>query len=128
MSSVGLLETKDELTFESDAYKIKALGVVWRPMPNSLNLQVKLASKTPKIKQEILSEVTKLFDNPGYLAQVIINFICFKHNLWKIKLSWDQTLPLQSWKNGLLFVKGFLQLIIFAIDHCFSQKKEGTAQ
>ena len=35
-------------------------------MPDSLNFQVKLASKTPKTKREILSKVTKLFDALGH--------------------------------------------------------------
>ena len=65
-------------------------------MPDSLNFQVKLASKTPKTKREILSKVTKLFDALGYLAPVFISFKCFIQNLWKIKLGWDQTLPPQS--------------------------------
>ena len=125
---VDLRETKDELTFESDEYKIKALGVVWRPMPDSLNFQVKLASKTPKTKREISSEVTKLFDPLGYLAPVIISFKCFIQNLWKIKLGWDQTLPPSILDEWFILRQSLFSIDNFAIVRCILPKKEETVQ
>ena len=126
---VDLRETKDELTFESDAYKVKALGVVWRPMPNSLNFQVKLASKTPRTKRETLSEVTKFLDLLGYLAPVLISFKCFIQNLWKIRLGWGQTLPASILDELFVLRQSLFHLInLPSIAVLYQSKKEETVR
>ena len=45
-----LREIKDDITFQDEEYKIKALGIVWRPNLDSFVFTVKLADKPPTTK------------------------------------------------------------------------------
>ena len=93
-----LRETKDDITSQDEEYKTKALGIVWRPNPDSFVFTVKLADKPPITKRGVLSEITSLFDPLGCFSPVLVKFKCFIQDLWKLKLGWDQSLPpLNGW-------------------------------
>ena len=72
-----LRETKDELNFQNEDCKIKALGIVWRPVSDSFVFTVKLADKPPITKRGVPSEVTSLFDPLGCFSPVLVKFKCF---------------------------------------------------
>ena len=100
-----LRETKDELTFQDEDYKIKALGIMWRPYPDSFVFTVKLADKPPITKRGVRSEITSFFDPLGSFSPVLANFNCFIQALRKLKLGWDRSLPRLSYRNGCCYDK-----------------------
>ena len=76
-----LRETKDELTFQDEDYKIKALGIVLRPNSDSIVFTFKLADKPPTTKRGVLSEITSLFDPLCCFSPVLGKFKCFIQSL-----------------------------------------------
>ena len=70
-------ETKDELTFRDEDYKIKPLGIVWRPNPDSFVFTVNFADKPLIAERGVLSEITSLFDPLGCSSPALVKFKCF---------------------------------------------------
>ena len=123
-----LRETKDDITFQDEEYKIKALGIVWRPNPDSFVFTVKLADKPPITKRGVLSEITSLFDPLGCFSPVLVKFKCFIQDLWKLKLGWDQSLPpliLQEW---LLLRQSLSAIKNFSIARCLLPERQTSVQ
>ena len=95
-----LRETESYISFKDKEYKIKALGIVWRPNLDSFDFTGKIADKPPTTKRAVLSDIASLFDPLGCFSPVLGKFKCFIHSLFK--LGWDQSLPLPILQEWLL--------------------------
>ena len=73
--AVTFRETEDKKIIESKDYAIKRLGIRWNLNPDQFGISVKLYKGTPFTKQQILSEVLRLFDPLGWLSPTTIQHI-----------------------------------------------------
>ena len=84
-----LREKSDVLEFFSDEYKIKALGVSWKPNKDIFCFSTALPELKLLTKRTLLSTISKMFDPMGWLAPFIINFKCLMQKLWVQGFDWD---------------------------------------
>ena len=84
-----LREKSDVLELFSDEYKIKALGVSWKPNKDIFCFSTALPELKLLKKRTLLSTISKLFDPMGWLAPFFINFKCLMQQLWVQGLDWD---------------------------------------
>lgn len=74
---------------------IKTLGISWTVKNDTIVYTVKCPENDDKItKRSILSEIARLFDPLGLLGQVIVKAKLMIQTLWKLNISWDETIPL----------------------------------
>ncbi|XP_067620031.1 uncharacterized protein [Eurosta solidaginis] len=76
---------------------IKALGLKWSPQDdNFLFSYSSLDPPSSKIsKRTILSRIARLFDPLGLLNPIVVTCKLLMQQLWKLKLSWDESVPMQ---------------------------------
>ncbi|XP_076397965.1 uncharacterized protein LOC143266315, partial [Megachile rotundata] len=82
--------------------QVKILGVAWNPSRDSFHFRVSLARTAPTTKRSILSIIAKLYDPLGWVAPATISAKIFIQELWRLRVSWDETLPessLRKWQN-----------------------------
>lgn len=92
LQSIPIDEQEKTVTLNADASS-KTLGIIWKPVNDTLNFKLKLPEDTSIIsKRKILSEVSQLFDPLGFLAPTIIKAKIFLQSLWATSLSWDDSL------------------------------------
>lgn len=92
-------DVTDEL--EDDAREIcsdthatlKALGILWCPISDTLSIKVSLPDIPVASKRVLLSEVSKLFDPLGWIAPAIICMKVMLQKLWLAGVTWDEPLP-----------------------------------
>ncbi|XP_063911207.1 uncharacterized protein LOC135128239 [Zophobas morio] len=111
----------------------KTLGLVWDTQKDAFKYSIDNLSTTGKVsKRKILSVSSKLYDPLGLLGPVTVLAKILLQEIWNLKLSWDETVPLSiyfSWKNWLNDLKMANEItiprFIFETDasvelHCFS--------
>ncbi|XP_072403265.1 uncharacterized protein [Diabrotica undecimpunctata] len=72
----------------------KTLGLLWNP--NVDCLQYSISGLTPPFritKRQILSSTAQIFDPLGLLSPVTVTAKIILQELWKLKISWDETVP-----------------------------------
>lgn len=75
---------------------VKALGIHWDPVTDCILYTVKPFDKNKSItKRTILSQSATLFDPKGLLGPVILVAKILIQELWKLKLDWDDSVPLE---------------------------------
>ncbi|XP_008178811.1 uncharacterized protein LOC103308006 [Acyrthosiphon pisum] len=97
-----LRATSSDLSFQDD-HSIKTLGIRWKPKADQLHYKVQVMTPLTRMtKQTIVSEISRLFDPLGLVGPVIVKAKIFIQQLWKLKLSWDESLPSEyhtSWER-----------------------------
>lgn len=100
---------KDEVT-------TKTLGVCWKPMEDQFHFMVQVAKPLSSCtKRTVVSEMSRLFDPLGLVNPVIVKAKVFVHQLWKLKLSWDESLPIEhhtAWESYRKELKEISQINI----------------
>ena len=69
-----LRETANECEILSDDYKIKVLGMIWKPNLDIICFKTDLSAVTVLTKRSLLSATAKLYDPMGWLSPIIIEF------------------------------------------------------
>lgn len=85
----------------SDKNVTKTLGLVWDAKEDKLIFSTQ-KSPIPVTKRSILSEICKLFDPLGLLSPCIITAKILMQSIWKIKIDWDEQVPvdlMKSWSD-----------------------------
>ena len=80
----------------------KILGLGWKIKEDSLRLMGHISSPGKLTKREILRNISQVFDPCGYMLPVTIRSRIFLQEIWRIKVSWDEQLPVeftQLWKD-----------------------------
>ena len=88
-----LRETSDQLQLFSKEYKIKTLGICWKPISDTFIFSIDLDDISQTTKRTLLSDSSKLFDPIGWIAPVIIAFKCLIQQTWVEGISWNEKLP-----------------------------------
>ncbi|CAI6345782.1 unnamed protein product [Macrosiphum euphorbiae] len=88
-----LRATNSDLSFQDD-HSTKTLGIRWKPKADQLHYKVQVMTPLTRMtKRTIVSEISRLFDPLGLVGPVIVKAKIFIQQLWKLKLSWDESLP-----------------------------------
>lgn len=75
--------------------EIKTLGICWNTTNDSLQYKIRAMEKMERpTKRSILSTITQIYDPLGLVGPTIICAKIILQQLWKLKLSWDESLPL----------------------------------
>lgn len=88
----------------SDGESCKTLGVLWNAKQDIFQYTTNPQSHNKKniTKRQILSIISKIFDPLGLVGPVTIKAKVILQQLWLLKLSWDESLPLElftKWNN-----------------------------
>ncbi|XP_011313385.1 uncharacterized protein [Fopius arisanus] len=81
---------------------IKTLGLCWHPSTDSFQYKAKNFNSTNFTKRTLLSEIAQIFDPLGFIAPVIVRGKILIQELWLLKSTWDDQLPLEyvrRWKE-----------------------------
>lgn len=98
-----LLDSNTSTLCIGDEAQGKTLGLLWNPVDDCLLYSINTFFPNSKItKRLILSSTAQIFDPLGLLSPVTIRAKIILQELWKIKLSWDESLPSDlhtAWTN-----------------------------
>ncbi|KAJ8944181.1 hypothetical protein NQ318_016161 [Aromia moschata] len=73
----------------------KTLGLILLPSPDYLSYEINISDlKSQVSKRSILSEISRIFDPLGLLSPTVIIIKIVLQELWQLKLSWDEAIPL----------------------------------
>lgn len=72
------------------------LGIGWNPLLDVFQFRVSLPKLPPRTKRSILSTIANLFDPLEWVTPVTVAAKVFMQQLWKLKLDWDDAIPLPS--------------------------------
>ncbi len=81
----------------------RALGVQWNVESDTFNFSTEIKPHSVT-RRGILSIVSSLYDPLGFVAPVILPAKQILQQLCKLRLGWDETIPLhisQAWKRWL---------------------------
>ncbi|XP_072398095.1 uncharacterized protein [Diabrotica undecimpunctata] len=79
----------------SDKDVTNTLGVLWNSNENTLQYSINTdKSHTRVTKKIILSTIARIFDPMGLLGPVVIRAKLIMQQLWKLNLTWNESLPL----------------------------------
>ncbi|KAJ8985407.1 hypothetical protein NQ317_017034, partial [Molorchus minor] len=74
---------------------VKTLGLYWKSDSDVLHFAIDIGSKTERVtKRHILSTICKIFDPLGLLCPFIILAKIILQQLWRLKLQWDESVPI----------------------------------
>ncbi|XP_023312339.1 uncharacterized protein LOC111692526 [Anoplophora glabripennis] len=75
--------------------KSKTLGLMWLPQSDQLSYDINIVKISRVNKRAILSEISRIFDPLGLLSPCVVVTKMIIQELWLLKLSWDEAIPLQ---------------------------------
>lgn len=79
----------------NDEEIIKTLGITWAPVGDTFRYFWPCLDNDKAItKRIVLAELSKLFDPLGLINPLIVKAKIFMQDLWILKLSWDESLPM----------------------------------
>ncbi|XP_070149333.1 uncharacterized protein [Polyergus mexicanus] len=89
---------------------LRVLGITWTPAVDVFQFHVSLPSSLPSTKCTILSTIAKLFDPLGWVTSVTIAIKGFMQQLWRLKLDWDEAIPVQPLAQWEIIYKRLARL------------------
>ncbi|XP_072395159.1 uncharacterized protein [Diabrotica undecimpunctata] len=79
----------------SDKDVTNTLGVLWNSNEDTLRYSINIdKSQTRVTKRIILSTIARIFDPMGLLGPVVVRAKLIMQQLWKLNLTWDESVPL----------------------------------
>ena len=125
----SLRENPDKQKFIDENYKIKTLGVSWKPNSDSFHFYSSVYSTDKITKHKLLSETAKLFDPVGWLATLPIKFKVLLQKFWIEGGGWADVLPPELQNEWLEIQSNLSNLIILQLPRCLvSTKKSDKVQ
>ena len=95
-----LRESSEEAKFMDQDYKIKTLGLAWKPNADHFQFFSNFDNSGSITKRQLLSDTAKLFDPVGWFGPIVIKFKILLQKLWTRGVDWDEELPqdlLEEW-------------------------------
>ncbi|XP_057659309.1 uncharacterized protein LOC130895778 [Diorhabda carinulata] len=96
-------DAESEILHIGDEAQNKTLGLLWNPSADCLQFSINISNCSPKItKRQILSSTAQIFDPLELLSPVTITAKIILQELWKLKISWDESVPSDlhtTWSN-----------------------------
>ncbi|XP_072397992.1 uncharacterized protein [Diabrotica undecimpunctata] len=81
----------------------KTLGIYWDAQEDKLHYSINTTIHATKItKRSVLSMIAQVFDPLGLMGPVVLKSKLIMQSLWKLKIHWDESLPLDlhtAWVN-----------------------------
>ena len=74
---------------------VNILGLRWNPTTDELTVAAKpsiLTNNHLVTKREVLQDLSKIFDQLGFVAPVVIRAKLLMQKLWECKIAWDEPL------------------------------------
>ncbi|KAJ8977829.1 hypothetical protein NQ317_011913 [Molorchus minor] len=90
---------QNSLSFDSQDYSIKILGLIWDPSNDHFKYNIAPLDR-PCTKRTILSELARIFDPLGFITPLTFFAKHLIQHLWTLGLQWDEVPPaevLQVW-------------------------------
>lgn len=105
------------LVLELENNMTKVLGVLWYPEKDVFQYKVhNLRSKNSlTTKRDILSQIASIFDPLGLVGPIIVKAKILMQEMWKLKIDWDQSVPLEmhdEWEKYLQELESLQELFI----------------
>ena len=88
-----LRQSIDTSKIMHDDYKIKTLGISWKPNTDNFIFCTDFTEQHKLTKRELLSATAKLFDPIGWFGPIIVQFKILLQKLWVLGIKWDEILP-----------------------------------
>jgi hypothetical protein len=104
-----------ELTFDSQS---KALGVKWNVSYDNLLFDIEIAKAEPLTKRSILKITSSMFDPLGLISPVLIVGKMIFQTATRLKIDWDQEIPLDLQKKWLEWTESLSSLADVRIPRC----------
>ncbi|GBM08692.1 hypothetical protein AVEN_52769-1 [Araneus ventricosus] len=89
----------------------KALGLLWRPQKDflafSMSANVDTCESCKITKRSVLSTTSRIFDPLGLISPVVTKVKLVVQELWRLRLDWNDSLPIQlesHWKRFVTFL------------------------
>lgn len=99
------------------------LGLRWNPKEDTFSYKIKPTADSFNLtKRAILSTIAQLYDPLGYIAPVTIVGRMIMQEIWKAKIDWDKTIPIDIEKMWLAFWKDIKELERFKIPRWIGAK------
>ncbi|XP_039310346.1 uncharacterized protein LOC120358842 [Solenopsis invicta] len=106
LEDIGISNSDQQVIEIGEAGATKTLGLSWLCTNDELIYYVKLElDKRPATKRTMLSVIARLFDSIGLIGPCIIITKVMLQKLWKLKLSWDDELPVDLQSEWSQFLK-----------------------
>ncbi|XP_058840688.1 uncharacterized protein LOC131696164, partial [Topomyia yanbarensis] len=88
---------------------IKTLGLLWNPSSYELAFRINpIQAQTAITKRHILSEMSKIYDPLGLLAPATLVSKLLMRELWKLKIDWDEEVPIEQRNNWVNFITSLI--------------------
>lgn len=102
----------------TDDKNTRTLGILWDAESDIFKYNVNGVNTNLKhiTKRVILSTISQIFDPLGLIGPVIIRAKVMLQQLWQLKVSWDESLPVDTYTNWLQFIKQISSLNEIKID------------
>ena len=110
---------------EGQQYKIKLLGINWNVKKDQLSVKDVSFDNKPLTKRTLLSNISKLYDPLGLMSPMTIPSKILMQETWKLKIDWDEVLPLdiqKKWEDIKLNFVDF-SLLSFPRETCREDKQ-----
>nr|CAI5838923.1 unnamed protein product [Callosobruchus analis] len=89
----------------------KTLGILWTPTQDILQYSISQPDTSARVsKRQILSCIAQIFDPLGLLAPVTITSKLILQELWKLNISWDESIPSNLYTIWTNYRAEFVQL------------------
>lgn len=109
---------RDQLPME------KTLGVQWDVEQDVFTFSI-MEKHKPMTRRGILSTVSSIYDPLGFLAPVILTAKQILQHLCKMKLGWDDAIPVETAQTWQRWLDDLVLLNTFSISRCFTSKGFG---
>ncbi|XP_075234999.1 uncharacterized protein LOC142332439 [Lycorma delicatula] len=101
-------------------HTVKTLGIHWNSQNDTFQFTINtdIKDKNRVTKRTILSEVSKLFDPLGLVSPIILKAKVIIQDLWILKLSWDDSVPIHIHTKWIQFKHSLADLNQLQIPRC----------
>ncbi|XP_071579934.1 uncharacterized protein [Temnothorax nylanderi] len=112
----SILESPSEPTTLEIGKETKTLGVCWNTADDSLQYKIQVMDKSNHVtKRSILSTVAQIFDPLGLMGPTIIRAKIILQQLWRLKLGWDESLPIDLHTTWLRYRETIKDISLISI-------------
>ncbi|XP_055543399.1 uncharacterized protein LOC129728947 [Wyeomyia smithii] len=110
---------------------IKTLGLIWNPNDDYFAFNVSpidSVSNPPPTKRSVLSAIGLIFDPLGYIGPVITTAELLMQDMWRLKLNWDDELPIEKLQLWTTFREQFPSINELRKQRCVISNKAATVE
>jgi hypothetical protein len=97
-------------TIALDMQNSKTLGVLWNARTDQITFSVDMKGSNQTTKRGVLSMIARLFDPLDLVSPVTIIAKITLQEIWKLKINWDESLPLGLHTRWVEFLRTFIEL------------------